>query len=807
MNQRRRIKRRVQMRVPTWAARLAAVAPDARRDDTTLLVPPTRSGSLGDEAMMTVCMERLRQEGQRFGIADFAAGDRWPDEPPETKHIDFSGFFGATYVRSLPGAVRALREFDRLWCLGADVMDGHYSEVGSLRRIALAHLAADLGLEVSILGFSFNESPRELVVEALRQLPSSVGILARDPISHARLIKHLGRPICLVADVAFGLEVPYDLDLAERDIIEWVRTRHMRGDRVVGLNVSHRAFKSIGRDDASEAIDAYASALTTFLRRHSDVSIVCIPHDYRGGRDEMSDPELLAAIAHEVDPEKSQRILVPHFRLHAPFVKNLVGEVDAVLSGRMHLVIAALGQGTPASGLSYQGKLAGLYEHFRLPDLALEPSHALTRSGLTHALDRLLDDSAALSARIAERKRHIEALQQRNFDTSASPKNARRLLVISPEATHPTDKGNRMRIMDLCDRAGRLGWEVHLAHIERGATDRELMLAHWGDRYHPLPYRHPVRLDQKVARRVRGAISGNYEIGIDDWYDTDIDAYLLALQRRYAFDAVMVEYAHQSKAFTMFGDGVLKILDTHDELANRFARQEAFGRPRRGFSTTPEQESIGLSRSDVVLAIQDIERERFQSRTTSEVVTVGHHVPLIAPPSKRFEARLLFLGSRNQANVDAIEFFLDSVWPSVSNRMKLLIAGSICDLINAPKGVEQMPVLDDLAEAYDLADVVVVPMRFGTGLKVKTIEALGRGKPTVSTRAGAEGLERGHGTAILIADEPEDFVAALCSLIEDRERREALSRAALDFARAWNDEAEAAFAAVLAGAVSVQAAD
>jgi len=410
--------------------------------------------------------------------------------------------------------------------------------------------------------------------------------------------------------------------------------------------------------------------------------------------------------------------------------------------------------------------------------------------------------------RIAKSKPMLKSLQRANFESDCREAGVPRLLVISPEPTHPTNKGNRVRIMDLCDRAERLGWEVHLAHIERFQTDRGLMYAHWGDRYHPIPYRYPMTVPKRAARRLRGALTHDYELGIDDWYDSHVQPHLEALHGQYSFDAVMVEYAYQSRAFEPFGSDVLKILDTHDELAHRFARQEEFGQRRTGFSTTSEEEGIGLSRSDVALAIQDLERQRFQSRTGTEVVTVGHCVELVSDAvSKPFERRILFLGSRNQANVDGVRFFLDEVWPSIGNQAKLLIAGSVCEVVDIPPGVEQMPVVEDLALVYELADIVVVPIRFGTGLKIKTIEALGRGKPTVSTSVGAEGLEAGHGDALLVADEPHELASALLMLLREPERRRAIARAAMEFASKWNTESEAAFAAVLGRAVAAQAAD
>lgn len=795
------------MRAAALASRLGAFVPSRSPGSGTLVLPPTRPGSLGDEAMMSVCIDRLASEGRSVAIVDFVAGDRWPDEPVGTRHLDLSGFFGTAYMRSLPTLIGALREFDRFWCLGADVMDGHYSEAGSLRRVALAHTAAELGLETSILGFSFNEAPSDLVIEALQGLPASVDLIARDPVSHRRLVERVGRPIRLAADLAFGLRPAVELDRSEADVLEWMGARRAEGCRLVALNVSRRAFASTGVVDLDAALDAYAFGLSTLLRTRMDVSIVCLPHDYRARSTDMNDLEVLQAIVERVDSGCADRILLPCERLRAPFVKRAVGEVDAVLSGRMHLAIAALGQGTPAATLSYQGKLAGLYEHFQLPELEVDPSDALTSERIVTILDQLLDEGSRQSARIVDALPWIRALSRSNFERRAERGPRPRLLVVSPEATHPPNKGNRARILDLCRRAEELGWEVHLGHVERARADRALMCSHWGPRYHPLPYVYPLRVDRRLARRARGAMTGHYDFRIDDWYDPGIDAHLEALHRRYGFKAVMVEYGHQSKAFEVFGPGVLKILDTHDELAGRFSRQEAFGQQRVGFSTTPAEESIGFSRADVVLAIQDLERKRFQSRTSRKVVTVGHRVPLVPPRQSVPQGRLLFLGSGNQANVDGLQFFLREVWPTVSNRAKLLVAGPICDRVDLPPGVDQMPVVQDVADAYEAVDIVIVPIRFGTGLKIKTIEALGRGKPTISTSVGAEGLESAHGSALRIEDDPSGLGTAIIELLEDGERLRAMSQAALEFVRNWNGECERAFSEVLALATEPQAAD
>jgi len=758
--------------------------------------------------MMNVCFEELTRQGRLVGIVDFVQGDSWPNEPPDAEHVDLSGFFGRKHLRSLPSVTEILGRYDQLWCLGADVLDGHYSQVTSFRRVNLLRIAAELGLEASVLGFSFNDDPSPLVLGALRDLPSSVRLCARDPVSHARLTKHLGRPVDLVADLAFGLEPAYEVSDDEAALLAWVAARRAEGDIVVGFNASHRAFKSTTGAAIDDVVDTYVSALTALFRGRADFSVVAIPHDYRDSPKETSDDHLLAMIADRLDEADRARFAWPSFRLQARFVSRLTTAVDVVFSGRMHLVIASLRNGTPAATIAYQGKVAGLSQYFDLPDLGVAPSVALDPGAMQRAIGILIDQRASLAARIARAEPSVAALQARNFSSRCPAGSSPRLLVVTPEATHPTNKGSRARIMDLCERSAGLGWEVHLAHVELTRGDREAMSEHWGSAYHPIPYRYPLSVQARVGRRLRGAITSDYEFAIDDWYDEKGDAYLEALQLKYAFDAVMVEYAHQSRAFEVFGPDVLKILDTHDSLAHRFARQRELDLPRTGFSTTPEEEAIAFSRADIVLAIQDLECEEFQSRSEREIVTVGHRVFVLDDlPPEPTENRLLFLGSRNQANVDGIGFFLEEVWPRVAADVDLLIAGRVCDVVEIPQGVQTMHVVEDVAEAYALANMAIVPNRFGTGLKIKTIEAMGRGMATISTRVGAEGLEEAHGSGLVLADTAEELVHAIQRLSRDASERAAVAARALEFARMWNARSEAALASVLGRRRAPQAAD
>jgi glycosyltransferase involved in cell wall biosynthesis len=75
--------------------------------------------------------------------------------------------------------------------------------------------------------------------------------------------------------------------------------------------------------------------------------------------------------------------------------------------------------------------------------------------------------------------------------------------------------------------------------------------------------------------------------------------------------------------------------------------------------------------------------------------------------------------------------------------------------------------VDDLADVYASARVVIVPLRFGSGVKLKAVEALLHGVTMVATTCGAEGIDLLSQPAIDVADEPEEFAERLASLLEE----------------------------------------
>jgi glycosyltransferase involved in cell wall biosynthesis len=371
----------------------------------------------------------------------------------------------------------------------------------------------------------------------------------------------------------------------------------------------------------------------------------------------------------------------------------------------------------------------------------------------------------------------------------------RRILILANIAIYPADVGNKARIWTLLKQLEEAGHEVWFGGIGLVEKDAAIMREVLGPRFLSAPFqslRESRALPTAVAKGIAIRLAGRGWIvpDIDLWYRDEWDSSIQDWQVCHRFDAVLVEYVFFSRALLNFGPEVLKLIDTHDVFADRYKKLRKNGIRRFWFVTNQKQERRGLNRADVIIAIQEHEANYFRSHIKRKVVTIGHSVRLEKLPEAG-EPMVGYFGSGNAANMQALQSFLSGVWPLVRQfapTARLLIGGGVASQIENRPDLELMPVVDDIAEVYSRARVMVNPMQVGTGLKIKSIEALGFGRPLVSTTVGAHGLESGAGTAFLVADAPQDMASAIVSVLESPVRRMDLADAAICFARDWNEE-------------------
>jgi glycosyltransferase involved in cell wall biosynthesis len=149
---------------------------------------------------------------------------------------------------------------------------------------------------------------------------------------------------------------------------------------------------------------------------------------------------------------------------------------------------------------------------------------------------------------------------------------------------------------------------------------------------------------------------------------------------------------------------------------------------------------------------------------------------------------LLIVASANPINRAGIDWFYRHVFVRHLWRhgVRLAIAGGVCGMLDiADANVTLLGVVDgSLAPVYRSAAVVVAPIFEGSGLSIKTVEALAMGKAVVGTPAAARGLDPRSGAFVTLEmkADPEATADAILGLLADPHERRALGQKASAYA-------------------------
>jgi len=141
---------------------------------------------------------------------------------------------------------------------------------------------------------------------------------------------------------------------------------------------------------------------------------------------------------------------------------------------------------------------------------------------------------------------------------------------------------------------------------------------------------------------------------------------------------------------------------------------------------------------------------------------------------------LLFVGYIGwYPNRDGILWFLEKVYPLIQKKIKdiqLWIVGKLPDNFNSPiyNGVKFLGYQINIDQYFDKAQVFIVPIRYGNGIRLKILNAMSYGISIVSTPIGAEGLKIKDKRELLLAETEEEFVRKIIILLESKNLQEKL---------------------------------
>jgi glycosyltransferase involved in cell wall biosynthesis len=294
-----------------------------------------------------------------------------------------------------------------------------------------------------------------------------------------------------------------------------------------------------------------------------------------------------------------------------------------------------------------------------------------------------------------------------------------------------------------------------------------------------IPFEMPVRARAIVRSALRRFVAGEYDL---IWF-FQVRAWVLAGELSLAPDVVDIDDLEDEK---ILARSALPIR----EGASR-------GPLRRGVARLWTAEDVRrwrrlhrlvARRSTATVVCSELDARR-SGLPGVRVVPNGYPSPerpvgrlaVSSPPIVMFQGTL-----RYPPNADAARYLVEEVGP----RLRALVPDAQIRLVGVappaltdlddPPTVTLTGRVTDITDELSRADIILIPLRYGSGTRVKILEAFAHRIPVVSTSIGAEGLEVRPGTHLLVADDPDGLATACARLLGDDALRHALIEKAHD---------------------------
>ncbi len=286
---------------------------------------------------------------------------------------------------------------------------------------------------------------------------------------------------------------------------------------------------------------------------------------------------------------------------------------------------------------------------------------------------------------------------------------------------------------------------------------------------------------------------------------TEMQGVLDRLYENSHFDFTVIEFPHMGKF--KFGADTISVLDEHNVEYSNFERMyKRIHSPARKLLYFREHkktyfEELQVCRSVDAIFTTSVNDSQILDREVPgkpkyvipNGVDTGYFVPSKAEPDPY---SMVFTGTMDYVpNQDGVLFFLDEIFPLIKNvlpQARFYIVGK-----NPPKSIlrrasEDIVVtgfVEDVRPYTWKASVYVVPLRMGSGTRLKILEGLAMKKPIVTTAIGCEGIEVRNGIDLIVADNPATFAAEVVDLLLNRGKATKLGENGHDLVKSrydWN---------------------
>jgi glycosyltransferase involved in cell wall biosynthesis len=381
-----------------------------------------------------------------------------------------------------------------------------------------------------------------------------------------------------------------------------------------------------------------------------------------------------------------------------------------------------------------------------------------------------------------------------------------RILMLSPGYPLPTDNGAKRRILATANHLSQ-HYDLTLVSLREPISTAVLPGAKYEVRWQDCIIEQPVK--NKFQTAVKAAFSNRLYSQVKYW-NRNLRESIAEMLTTQHFDCLwvhflfMTAYIEQYFFKSQFGEKQYRpilVLDQHnvDELYFRSFLTSKTNYAQKFYAALETLKARHLQkrwfpRFDAILCVspEDLQKTaQYVDKATSlwlapNGVDIGYFQPPAQQDFRETTSIVIFGGSLDVTmNQDAVCWFSTSIWPLIKQRIpksQFWIVGrnpnSEIWKLSEKQGIKVTGTVADVRDYYRQANVFVVPLRFGGGTKLKTLEAMAMGLPVVSTAVGAQGLNIISGQHIYVAERPEDFAARVIELMKDHGKAASMGAAA-----------------------------
>jgi glycosyltransferase involved in cell wall biosynthesis len=370
-----------------------------------------------------------------------------------------------------------------------------------------------------------------------------------------------------------------------------------------------------------------------------------------------------------------------------------------------------------------------------------------------------------------------------------------KILWISPTFLHPTNKGGRIRSLEMLRRLHRRH-EIHFAAlVESDQPEGPSHSSEYCSRSYPVEHQIPNKRSLAFMAQLMLGLFSPMPVPIGRYCSPAMRRLLTDLLRQQRFDCVVCDFLSGAANIDTMERCVLFEHNVECIIWQRRAEQ-APDPARRFYLRLHAQRMMEYERrvcrsAAHIVAVSPIDAQRIRNLLGAPQVSdipTGVDVDFFCGPSSRHATTdLVFVGAMDWTpNVEAMEYFIRDVLPLIRRHKPdcaVAIVGRspgkrILELAERDSKIRVTGTVPDVRPYLWGSRVAIVPLRAGGGTRIKIFEAMAAGVPVVSTSVGAEGLSVSDGENILIADTAEGFAERCLELLNDSSLAARLASAA-----------------------------